>query len=223
MSIFFLLLNIIYFIKTKANIGCDDISTISDQYKTLEECRTYEVKEGDNCCVGVYSIMGKNTYFCQSFSKSATEDDISIEMDKIVKEKENKYLGAVVKAKASCINDITPFIGTNCNIYDSQNSEKFGNCSNFKKEKNDDYCCLFTGNVMFDNIKTEVQFCHEVNQTQTSDMNNVATNIDSKSEMYGVKYINCSPEIPIQPPKRDSNFIKNINFFFIFFLLSLLI
>jgi len=126
MSIFFLLLNIIYFIKTKANIGCDDISTISDQYKTLEECRTYEVKEGDICCVGVYSIMGKNTYFCQSFSKSATEDDISIEMDKIVKEKENKYLGAVVKAKASCINDITPFIGTNCNIYDSQNSEKFG-------------------------------------------------------------------------------------------------
>jgi len=76
---------------------------------------------------------------------------------------------------------------------------------------------------MFDNIKTEVQFCHEVNQTQTSDMNNVATSIDSKSEMYGVKYINCSPEIPVQPPKKDSNFIKNINFFFIFFLLSLLI
>ena len=52
-------------------------------------------------------------------------------------------------------------------------------------------------------------------------MNNVATNIDSKSEMYGVKYINCSPEIPIQPPKKDSNFINNINFFFIFLLLSL--
>ena len=54
-------------------------------------------------------------------------------------------------------------------------------------------------------------------------LSQIATSIDSKSEMYGVKYINCSPEIPIQPPKKDSNFINNINFFFIFSLLSLLI
>ena len=217
--IFFIIL--IYFSLSTENIGCDDISTISETYKTLEECSSYEVEENMNCCVGVISIMGKNSCFCQSFDKTATEQDISTEMDKKVQRYENQFLGAVVKAKASCKRNVTPFQGINCNIDDSQNSSEFNNCSSFKKSNKENFCCLFSGNVLFDNDKYGAQFCYEVNKTEACKINEIAKDIDSKNRMIDIKYLNCSPEIPIEPSKKTSNYIKNSNFFFFFIIIIL--
>ena len=212
MKLFIIFINLLYFSFSKQNIECDSPLLIGETSKTLSECSDYEVEENKKCCVGVISIMGKNQYFCQSFNDSATEQDISEEMDKKVKDYEDKYLGAVVKAKASCREDITPFLGTNCNIEDSQNSIEFNNCSNFKKEKDDDFCCLFSGNVLFNNDKNDVQFCYEVNKKETENMDDVAKDIDSRNRMINIKYLNCSPEIPA---KKESSFIININYILI--------
>ena len=223
MSVFILFINLLYFSFSKQNTACDSILTISDEYKTLSDCSTYEVEENMNCCVGVISIMGKNQFFCQQFNKSATEEDISSKMDETVKRNEELFLGAVVKAKASCTGDVTPFVGTNCNIEDSQSSTEFNNCSNFKKETDEDYCCLFSGNVIETNIddKQGVQFCYEVNQKESSNMNDVAKSIDSTNRMVDIKYINCTPEIPVNPPKGDHSYI-NIQYFLILVIISLL-
>ena len=216
MSIFIFFANLLYFSLSKENISCDSILTISSTYKKLSECQSYDVEEDKNCCVGVVSLMGVNSYFCQSFDKSATEKDISEEMDKKVKSYEDQFLGAVVKAKASCTEDVSPFIGKNCTIDDTQNMKEFNNCSNFKKEKDDDFCCLFTGDVLFDNQKNEVQFCYELNKAETSDMKSAAKFIDSFHRMINIKHINCSPEIPpktIVPTNTNSLYIKNYNLF----------
>lgn len=213
--------NLFFISSSKETIGCDDIILMSETYKNLSECQTYEVEENMQCCVGVISIMGKNNYFCQSFNKSATEEDITTEMDKKVKSYEDKFLGAVIKAKASCTKNVTPFIGTKCNIEDSQNSLEFNNCSTFKKEQEDNFCCLFSGNVLMNNDKYGVDFCYEVNKSETSDMNKVARDIDSHNRMIDINYINCSPEIPIKPDTKGANFIKNNNK--LYFLITILL
>ena len=153
MKVFIFFVNLLYFCFSSE---CDSFELVSEEYKTLSECKNYEVEENMNCCVGVISVMGKNQYFCQSFDKSATETNISEAMAKKVKLYEDQFLGAVIKAKASCIENVTPFLGTNCNIDDSQNSTIINNCSDFKKEKEDDFCCLFSGNVLFDDNKYNV-------------------------------------------------------------------
>ena len=223
MLIFPFFIFLLYFSFSKQNIGCDDISTMSDTYKTLSNCNNYEVEENMNCCVGVISIMGKNTYFCQSFNKSATEKDITYEMNKKRKEYEDRFLGAVIKVKASCKEDVTPFMDTNCNINDSQNSSNFNNCSVFKKEKDENFCCLFSGNVLFDNEKQEVEFCYEVNKKEAIDMDAVAKDIDSWNRMVDIKYLNCSPEIPVDPPEKNSKHIKYPNFLILLILVSSLL
>ena len=220
-TISFIFINLLYYSLSKENIACDYISTVSKTYKKLSECRTYDVEENKQCCVAVLSIMGVNSYYCQSFEQSATEKDISAEMDKQVKSYEDQMLGAVVKAKASCTGDVSPFIGKNCNIEDTQNITKFNNCASFEKEKNDDFCCLFRGDVLYDNQKNEVQFCYEVNKAETVNMDGVAKDIDSWNRMINIKYFNCSPEIPI-PSDKSSLYIKKINIFlFLAFILSL--
>ena len=209
MAFYLLLFNILYFINTKENTACDD-TLMTLEHKSLADCKIYTVEEDKNCCVGVISIMGKNNYFCQSFSKSATKDDISSEMDVKAREMEDKFLGAVIKAKASCTEDITPFEGTNCNIYDSQNSEDFGNCTDFKKDNKSDFCCLFTGNVIFDNSKTKVNFCYEVNKEQTSDMEDIAKGTETRLRMTDIQHISCSPDIPKPQEKNNCQFIRII-------------
>ena len=222
MSVFILFINLLYFSFSKQNTACDSILTISDEYKSLSDCSAYEVEENMNCCVGVISIMGKNQFFCQPFNKSATEEDISSIMDETVKRNEDLFLGAVVKAKANCTGNVTPFVGTNCNIEDSQNSTEFNNCSAFKKQNDDDYCCLFSGNVLqYNDDKQNVNFCYEVNKKESSNMDNVADNIDSINRMINIKYLNCTPEIPVNPPKGN-HFFLNINFFFILLIISLI-
>ena len=222
MSVILLLINLLSFSFSKQNIACDSVLTISDEYKSLSDCSNFEVEENMNCCVGVISIMGKNQFFCESFDKSATVEDISSKMDEKVESMENKFLGAVVKAKANCTGDVEPFVGTYCNIEDSQNSTEFNNCSAFKKQNDDDYCCLFSGNVLqYNDDKQNVNFCYEVNKKESSNMDNVADNIDSINRMINIKYLNCTPEIPVNPPKGN-HFFLNINFFFILLIISLI-
>ena len=52
-------------------------------------------------------------------------------------------------------------------------------------------------------------------------MNDVAKSIDSTNRMVDIKYINCTPEIPVNPPKGDHSYI-NIQYFLILVIISLL-
>ena len=224
MSSLFIFLNILYFAFSSQENSCGYIPTLRPDYISLETCKSLQTEDDNKfqCCVGVQSIMGQNQYFCDAYNKTNTEEDISYKIQEIINDQKKSQLGVEVKAKASCMEDVTPFKSTKCNIEDTQNSTEFWNCSEFIKEQNDNYCCLFNGTVGT-SYKTNVQFCYEVDKEQIYDMKGMAKKIDSSFQMENINYITCFPDIPEKPNTNGIDFCSNNIFSYIVLILSLIL
>ena len=156
----------------------------------LNDCKDVSTDDNSQCCVALVSFYGDNQYFCETFNKGASQEEINSQMKTNFIDKYAKlYPGLAVKVSASCSEDIPPFKREKCTIEDTQSNKQFGNCTNFVKNKEDDYCCLFSGKIN-DN---EVQFCTELNKDEVSNIDETTKKIDRSSEMYDIDYIACSP------------------------------
>ena len=224
MSFLFIFLNILYFAFSSQENSCSYLSTLSNDFISLEACKSLQTDDDNElqCCVTVQSIMGQNTYFCESYNKSNTEEDISHKMQKLINNQKKSNLGVEVKAKASCTEDVTPFKSTKCNIEDTQNSTEFWNCSEFIKEQNDNYCCLFNGTVGT-SYKTDVQFCYEIDKEQVYNMKGMTEKIARKSQMENINYLTCFPDIPEKPNSNGFYFGLNNIFSYLVLILSLIL
>ena len=224
MSIFYLLMNVIYLASSMQDNTCNYISTLRESPISLEDCKNLTTTDDEQCCVGVQSLMGQNSYFCESYNKTNTEQDISYKIEELINSIKDNNLGAEVKAKASCTQDVTPFIPTKCNIEDTQNSKGISDCSGFEKENQDNYCCLFNGTLEKDKITEKiVQFCYEVNEQQTSNINDVEKKIESGSHMNDISYIKCFPDIPEITDHLNGYFLSQNNiFYYLALILSLI-
>ena len=224
MKSIFLFICLFYFILGLEQSSCEYYSTVN-RVSTYDECKSLDVsKEGNQCCIGVISYLGNNQIFCGEFPESATENEIDSQF-------KTDYLdhlestGVKARGKVSCTGDIDTdsFTWNKCKIEDTQRTQQFGNCTNFKKEKDSDYCCLFSANLR-DDSEIEVQFCEELDENQAKNANQIAKNIDSSSPMYNVKYLTCSPEIPDEKESdRPSGSCEYLNINLIIILISLLL
>ena len=79
-SILFCLFCFIYS-KETASSNCSYLSTFTEDKLTFDNCQKIAVSEGEKCCVGVISNMGKNQYFCESFNETATQEEIEKKID----------------------------------------------------------------------------------------------------------------------------------------------
>ena len=214
MKSIFLFICLFYFILgLEQSQNCGYINTL-DMVSTYDECKSLDVsKEGNQCCIGVISSLGNNQIFCEEFPEGATENEIdSLFKTEFLDPLESQ--GIKPRGKASCTGDIDTdsFTRNKCKIEDTQRNQQFGNCTNLKKEKDSDYCCLFSANLR-DGIETEVQFCEELDENQAKNANQIAKNIDSSSPMYNVKYLTCSPEITDEKESdRPSGSCEYLNF-----------
>ena len=219
MKSLFLFICLIYIISgLKQPQNCGYMNTV-DMVSTYNDCKNLAVQdEGNQCCIGVISYLGNNQIFCEEFQKDATENEIDSSFKSAFLEPlENK--GVKTRGKVSCTGDIDTdsFTWNKCKIEDTQRTQQFGNCTNFKKDKDSDYCCLFSA-YLLDDKEIEVHFCEELNENQAQNGNQMAKDIDSKSPMHNVKYLTCTPEIP----QEDSFKYVNFNLFIIVISLLLL-
>ena len=227
MKFLFILVCCIYFVQTikETPSSCDYISSVN-QVSTLKECQAVIPSSDKQCCIAVLSLMGNNQFFCQEFNKNADQSEIDSVMKEDFLDRYSKlYFGAIVKAQASCSQDVKPFEGNKCSIEDTQKTNQFGNCTTFEKNKDSDYCCLFSGNVGHqDGKNTPVHFCNELDQSQTKDMIDISGKIENNTGMNNVKYISCSPSIPDpddEGEKASSKYISNLSSFFLVSLMLL--
>ena len=225
MKYIFIVLSLICFIHSKEPAtSCSMEGSVSYEGRSLDECRELSVDEGNQCCVVVQAMYGKNSFYCSQFDANATESDIKRKIKEDVIKYHEKYTpGVMVRAKASCKGDVEPYSFSKCTAMETQRNEQFGNCTNF--EKNSEYCCLFSAQVM---ENENVYFCEEVNMEQSKDMENTTLNIDRHYEMHDVKYLGCSPEIipdtPDTPEKSTSyGFCLNHNLVLFAYLFMLLL
>ena len=218
MKLLFVFLYLIHYILSKENFsGCNKESTL-DEVSTLDQCSAIEIDEENKCCIVVYSLFGKNHFYCSEFNKSAEQYEIDSKIKNDTIDVFNKlFPGAIVKVKASCTQDVEPFKGNKCSIEDTQSNENFGSCANYNKNVSSDYCCLFSGKVSEKESSryTDVYFCEEIEHYEIDDMEETATKIDRGSEMFDVAYIKCNPDRPIITPIYPiSGFYLNYNKFF---------
>ena len=68
-----------------------------------------------------------------------------------------------------------------------------------------------------------VYLCEEINEAQAKDMNKTVNDIDSHYEMYNVKYMNCTPDLPDPVPEPTAAFGLNFNLLLLVYLLILII
>ena len=185
-----IILFLIISIHAKLQINACNYESSKTENPSYDDCKVVSTGDDEQCCVAVLSFYGNNQYFCETFNKRATQEEINNKMNTNYKEIfEKEFPGLEVKVGASCSGDIPPFKFEKCSIEDTQRIEPFENCKDFKKEKEDDYCCLFSGKVK-DN---EVMFCTELNEDQVIQINETTTIIDRSSNMYDIQYMNCSP------------------------------
>ena len=198
--ILFCLICFIYSKETESN--CTFTATFSDSKISLNDCKSISVAEGEQCCVGVFANVGKNQYFCESFKEDATEQDINNKLNTDVIELNRKlFPGAFIKAKASCESDVEPYPLNKCTAEDSQRFNNLDNCTNYKKDSDSNYCCLFSAKLL---NSDDIYFCEEIDKSKTSDMDKTSKEIDAKYEMTDIQYKICSPEIdPDDGGKKD--------------------
>lgn len=187
-SLIFLFLIISIHAKLQKINTCTYTSSVTEDPR-YDDCKAVSTGDDEQCCVGVESFYGQNRYFCETFNKSATQDEINSKLEELKDYYYKNFPGLEVKLAASCTGDIPPFKAEKCSVEDTQRIEPFGNCTDFKKNKDDDYCCLFSGKVKND----EVLFCTELNEGEVSNIDETTKKIDRKSNMYDIKYISCSP------------------------------
>ena len=188
---------------SKELTSCTYEGSVSESL-TYEDCKSLQTDDGIQCCVAVLSFYGKNQFFCSQFNESVTQNDI----DKIMKEDYiDRYAenvpGLAVRARASCLGDIDPFESKRCSIEETQNNIDFGNCTNFVKDEENDYCCLFSGKVDKENVK----FCKELDKDEVSDIDKTTEELRRKSEMNDIEYISCF----IPDDETTSQFYFNFN------------
>ena len=178
--------------------SCDFLSTVN-KVKSLSDCQQILKDNTERkCCLGVQYIFGKNTYFCQEFAKSATQSEVDSTIEELyVSSVLEHYYGVVVKAQGSCVNDVMPFGGNKCNIEDTQleTKDKLTNCTNNKRDKSSDYCCLFTGRAWnYHGKQIDVHFCKELSEEQTNDMGESIRRIEIDTGIFDVIGQYCYPE-----------------------------
>lgn len=169
---------------------CNFESSVSD-HRTYDDCKVVPTGDDESqCCVAVLSYYGQNQFYCETFNKSASQDEINSKMEEFKNFYEDHHLGVETRVAASCSGDVPAFKREKCSIEETQNNKQFGNCTDFKKDREDDYCCLFSGKA---DKGDEVQFCTELDKTDVSDIDETTKRIDRKSRMYDIEFINCSP------------------------------
>ena len=214
MKSFLILLLICLTYSKEPATSCTLEGSITDDERTLKECRALSVEEGNQCCVVVKAQLGKNFYYCDQFNSTATEDDIKKYIDEDIIERQKKLLpGVLVRAQASCTQDVKPFTFNKCTATETQTNteEQLGNCT--KAEKDTDYCCLFRAQVR---ETDKVFFCEGVTKEQSKDMETTTTEIDRHYTMHDVEYLRCSPEI-IPDPQPDPSIGFHLNFNLVLF------
>ena len=214
---------IVYLISTReSDMGCTLESSINKVSK-LSDCQRINTTEGNKCCIGVLSFYGKDHYFCEEFEDSASQEEIDSRINEYISIYEIKVPGLFVTGQGSCSKDIIPYERNKCTIEDTQNDSGFGNCTEFIKNNDSNYCCLFSGKLreVDSESETNVQFCKEVNKTEIKtkeDIKDIAKKIDMNSEMIDINYLSCSPNIP-----EDEGGYIIVRFYKLLFLISLLI
>ena len=189
----FILFGLISLVLSKTN-GLECSFEISNEIKSFEECnKLLEDSEDNQCCVGVTASLGKNIYFCETLTKNPSSDEIKKKEEEITNIHRGIYPGTIVRTRINCESDVTPFSFSQCSAEETQVSEKYNDCSKFKKNKNSDYCCLFSAKIKGND---PVYFCEELNETQVKTIDDIQEEIDSNYDMYDVQYMNCTPEIP---------------------------
>ena len=220
MKSLFILSCLIFLINTRIE-ETSDCNYRSYDKTTYEDCRDLTTSDGKQCCVVVQAMLGKNEYFCHQFDEEATEEEIAktVNEDFILPTLEN-IPGVITRARASCSKDVEPYTFNKCKAEESQSSKNFETCKDYTKDSNSDYCCLFSANM---GDSDNVYFCEEINEAQAKDMNKTVNDIDSHYEMFNVKYMNCTPDLPDPVPEPTAAFGLNFNLLLLVYLLILII
>ena len=189
---------------------------------TLDYCKGLKVNAGKQCCVVVKAMLGSNEYYCHEFNEGANEEEINNTVyNDIIKPYEENIFGVLVRARASCSENVKPYSFNKCHPEESQKLNNLETCTNNEKDSQSDYCCLFSATVGEND--DQAYFCEELNEAQANNMNKTVNDIDSHYEMNNVKYINCNPKIPEPEPQPDDAFGINYNLLLLVYLFILII
>ena len=179
--------------KLKETEVCDFSATFAkDEIYTLNSCRQLSVKEGNQCCVGVFVFGGNSNYFCEEFSSDAQQDEIDERISEYTDTYKSMFPLLNVEGSASCERDVEPIFQNKCSISYSQTSKEIVSCSGYERTDNNKYCCLFKGQSIGD----DNWFCNEFDNNDQETIENFIEEVTSSSTLSDITNINC-----IEPDK----------------------
>ena len=222
--IIFLCLTILIHSKEPAT-ACNYLKSATLDGRTYSECKELiEDNEDSQCCVAVLAMFGQNQYFCETFDKNATEEDISKKMETdYINYYHTNNPGTYVRARANCKSDVEPYPFNKCTAEQTQVNNELKSCSNFERNSDSNYCCLFSASVVDGSSSQQVNFCEELSKSQAIKYTETEVDIESNSGMNDVKFMmNCTPSVPENEDEELFSYKIDFNFLIFTYLLILI-
>ena len=96
-------------------------------------------------------------------------------------------------------------------------------CSNFERNSDSNYCCLFSASVVDGSGSQQVNFCEELSKSQAIKYTETEEDTESNSGLNDVKFMmNCTPSVTENEDEELFSYKIDFNFLIFTYLLILI-